>query len=189
MKIANSHLTKTGKYQPHIDFWSTFTQGNTDYDFKQKHTAGAKTETQVYNGGVDGTMSAHITKMVNGSDLGVYVTLLSVVGVLLSKYSRQANVIIHSPLYQKSGEGRVDKHVPIPLIIEQGRTWKEHLLSVQSIVRGCYKFQDVPFEVFENDNHGKALFSSNILLRHTAIHTSVIEDAYDLLVTFSKKRR
>jgi amino acid adenylation domain-containing protein len=92
-------------------------------------------------------LSKHIIKLANGSYLSAYLILLSVLNILLQKYTGNSDIIVGSPIYkQYDREGITNKIVALRSKVVDRLTCKDLLFQVKNTVIGAYSHQNYPFD-------------------------------------------
>jgi len=92
-------------------------------------------------------LSANISKTTNNSYLSIYLILLSTLSTLVSKYTKNTDVIIGSPIY-KLVEFNEDtnKLVPLRIDVNPELTFKDFLLQVKDTTITAYSQQNYPID-------------------------------------------
>ncbi len=93
-------------------------------------------------------LSQGIIQLAQGSYLSIYIILLTVLKILLRKYTGNSDIIIGSPIYKRQDnreQGR-NKIVPLRSQVINQLTCKDLLLQVKNTVIGAYSHQNYPFE-------------------------------------------
>ncbi|MCU0289547.1 MAG: AMP-binding protein, partial [Acidobacteria bacterium] len=84
-----------------------------------------------------------LTHISKNNDLLLYIILLSVFKILISRYSGQDDIIVVSPVLKKSGQG-YNTFIALKDILLPGMTFKEFLKAVKETVVEGYKHQHYP---------------------------------------------
>ncbi len=92
-------------------------------------------------------LSANISKTTNNSYLSIYLILLSTLSILVSKYTRNTDTIIGSPIYKlvKFNED-TNKIVPLRIDVNPELTFKDFLLQVKDTTITAYSQQNYPID-------------------------------------------
>ncbi|MEK4466442.1 MULTISPECIES: condensation domain-containing protein, partial [Paenibacillus] len=139
-------------------------------------------------------ITEEIKVMTKGSEQAIFVVLLSVISIFLSKHLNNPDIIVGMPpLKRKDNEGAVIDLLPIRLHIEPGRTFRDILLEVRECVINAVKFQLFPHKHIA-DKNGLPLTHHERLRLKTAILYKEIHQMVDLnnsecetLMSFSKE--
>ena len=180
-------VTYTGsEFKPHHNFWkeqlAQFHEGVHFTTLRQtRKNVNANILTQQVP--LSPEVAALPVQLVKGNNTGLLVCVLTATAVLLEKYTRQPHVVIDSPLFNtgSNNPGPV-KRVPLLLNIDRSSTLRATLNAVQGAVKNCYKYQDYPTQLLDEQAEGN-VFPTNVLVRFGEIHHDLEDlDAYDLLI-------
>jgi len=175
----------TGKeFQPHHQFWKTYFTGSEDlFSFRQKNGKAADKAIFHYTAVLPDRESEILYRLVREDDSGVFVCVLAALGIVLGKYSGQERVVVNSPVF---GEGKAEYVQDIPLIMETkaGSVLKAYLNTINTTVRACYSYQDLPVEAAIGVATERM---SNVLARYEGIHSRAVAGQYDLVISISRK--
>ena len=119
---------------------------------------------------------------VAGREAGTtfFMTLLAVFGVVLSRYSGQADIVVGTPIANRSSFelesliGFFVNTLALPLHIGSEVTFVDLLEQVREMALGAYQHQDVPFEKLveelepERDLSRSPLFQAMLILQNVA---------------------
>ncbi|MES2732835.1 MAG: amino acid adenylation domain-containing protein [Bacteroidota bacterium] len=177
------------KYKAHLDFWKqNFDASKGGFQFRQK-MGGATSNASAYQTldfELAAPIASRIFQLVNHNDLGVYVTLVTGLSILLHKYTKQAFVILDSPLHKPAeNEQILASRVPLVIAIDETNTWKQQLVKNQEMVRNSYQYQHYPLQLVDQDRSQEP-YASNILLTYHALHQP-LEGDYDWVISFQKE--
>jgi amino acid adenylation domain-containing protein len=90
-------------------------------------------------------LSAAIFKFTQGSNLSIYLVLVSALKIVLHKYTGNHDIIVGSPLYkQASHSGLTKTVVPLRTLVTTQLTFREFLLHVKNTVVGAYSHPHYP---------------------------------------------
>ncbi len=92
------------------------------------------------------TLSTHIIKLANGSDLSIYFILVASLNILLQKYTGNSDIIIGSPIYKKYDTRVKNQAVVLRSQVISQLICKDFLLHVKDTVIGAYSHQDYSFD-------------------------------------------
>ncbi|MCC5632725.1 amino acid adenylation domain-containing protein [Nostoc sphaeroides CHAB 2801] len=122
-------------------------------------------------------LSTYIIKLANGSELSIYLILVTALNILLQKYTGNNDIILGLPIYKKHDNAKLENQVVAlrSQVISQ-LTGKDLLLQVKDTVIGAYSHQNYSFDelikllnLSETQNRCP-IFDIVILLKN--IHTS-----------------
>nr|NIM17397.1 AMP-binding protein [Candidatus Aminicenantes bacterium]NIM84051.1 AMP-binding protein [Candidatus Aminicenantes bacterium]NIN23515.1 AMP-binding protein [Candidatus Aminicenantes bacterium]NIN47220.1 AMP-binding protein [Candidatus Aminicenantes bacterium]NIN90146.1 AMP-binding protein [Candidatus Aminicenantes bacterium] len=139
-----------------------------------------------------------VTKLItlsNTSDARLYIILVTVLVVLIHKYTGDTDVIVGSPVYKQDSEGKfINTVLALRNRFNANMTFKELLLQVRQTVIEANSNQNYPFELLLKDlnettseNNGFPLFKVAILLEN--IYNARDLQNIDLDMIFSFKKR
>jgi amino acid adenylation domain-containing protein len=90
-------------------------------------------------------LSAAIFKFTQGSNLSIYLVLVSALKIVLHKYTGNNDIIVGSPLYkQASHSGLTKTVVPLRTLVTTQLTFREFLLHVKDTVVAAYSHPHYP---------------------------------------------
>lgn len=117
---------------------------------------------QTFNGGIvsgkiESNIKTRLKELLQDEQCTLYMGLLSMVNVLLYKYTEQKDIIIGSPI---AGRNHLDAHNQIGLYVntlalrtqfEEENTFKELLQNVKELTLNAYEHQVYPFDEILNN--------------------------------------
>ncbi len=187
-------LSFTGvTYKSYFDFWKQHLDTCADgFRFRQYISAETPdTHTfQQLDCELDCQLSERIFQLVNHSEVGIYVTLITGLTVLFQKYSRQSVVVLDSPPHQGlTSEAYTSTRVPLIIPVQPQATWKEHLVRTQETIRHSYQYQNYPLQLIDQTRTlGDHIYSSNIAVSYQGIHQPAqTTNGYDWIIDFRKE--
>ncbi|MEM6427543.1 MAG: AMP-binding protein, partial [Cyanobacteria bacterium P01_D01_bin.128] len=95
---------------------------------------------------LDGAVSRAVINLARGSDLSVYVLLLSVVSTLLTRYTRRLDFIVGVPAYATGAGEPGNVALPLRGQIVGGSSFKDVLLQTKANLIDVYLHQTYPLE-------------------------------------------
>ncbi len=111
-----------------------------------------------------------VEKLVKKNDLGVFITYLTAINVLLSKYIRSSTISLYTPLYNNEPiEDLLCQEVLVVNEIESNDSFKELLGKVKNGLIGGYKHQNYPLDLLDENTTAY----SNILVSSNALHPEI----------------
>ncbi|MCP4220423.1 MAG: AMP-binding protein, partial [bacterium] len=91
-------------------------------------------------------VSQRLVKLSKGSDLSIYLLLLTTLKILVFKYGETENIQVMSPVYTpKATAATINHSVCLRSSVTAESTFKELLLQVRGTVFEAYDHQDYPF--------------------------------------------
>jgi amino acid adenylation domain-containing protein/non-ribosomal peptide synthase protein (TIGR01720 family) len=139
------------------------------------------------------SLSQAIVKFAKGSDFSIYLLLLSVLKIVLNKYTGNNDIIVGSPTYQhqqKSDRGLINQIVPLRSQITNQLTFKDFLLQVKDTTLDAYIYQNYPFDELirslklPQDKNRCPLFNIVVLLENIHDRNSRLDISSDLTFSF-----
>jgi amino acid adenylation domain-containing protein len=101
-----------------------------------------------------------------GSELTSYIILLTVLNVLLHRYSGHEDIVVWSPVFRpNAAEDTLNDRLAVRVAVEDGLTFKELLIRTGGAVQEAYENQDYPF-----DELGFSGLVSNVVCLLNNIH-------------------
>lgn len=92
-------------------------------------------------------LSTYIIKLANGSELSIYLILVTALNILLQKYTGNNDIIVGSPIYKKYDNAKLDNQVvALRSQVVSQLTGKDLLLQVKDTVIGAYSHQNYSFD-------------------------------------------
>lgn len=118
--------------------------------------------------------SQRILAMTSENDAAIFNCIFSAVALVLSRYSGQNKLILHTALL---GEAH-NRALPIPVTVPSGSTTRDYLNQVQETIGNCYLAQD----------EATTDFQSNVLVHYSAIHEATPDlEQYDLVFQLERE--
>src|SRR5215211_6640841 len=88
---------------------------------------------------VSNAAATRILAMTNGNDAGIFNCVLTAIGIVLSRYTGQAGIVIETALLDEvSG-----KTLPVSFNARSGSTLREYLNDVQETIGNAYLQEDL----------------------------------------------
>ncbi|MFB2772377.1 amino acid adenylation domain-containing protein [Pelatocladus sp. BLCC-F211] len=95
-------------------------------------------------------LSQQIINLANGSYFSIYLILVSILNILLQKYTRNNDVIVGIPVYDQIGIDSIDsinsKVIPLRNQVKTELSFKDFLLQVKDATIAAYSHQDYNFD-------------------------------------------
>ncbi|MES2731062.1 MAG: amino acid adenylation domain-containing protein [Bacteroidota bacterium] len=179
-------------YKSHIDFWKSFLP-TYPYGFSFQPLDVLGKDPKKAHEEIRFTLSEKsrqtLFSITQGSDTALFVCMLSVVGVLLRKYTDQPHIIINSPLLPlEDNEEQLNELIPLFLDVADTLSLRDMLNAVQETVGSCYTYQNYPLSLLD-DKQKEAVFHSNLLITYNRIHEEQADpSACDLIIGLEKKQ-
>lgn len=136
-------------------------------------------------------LSEALIQFTNRSDLSIYIVLVSVLSILMQKYTNNRDVIIGSPIYQFKGSDTCSNTiVPLRFNIINQLTFQEFLLQAKETILSAYTHQNYPFNELvkllklpQNQNRCP-IFDIVVLLENIHLKNHIINLNNDLTISF-----
>lgn len=150
-KIQQNLLLSSEVFSKQNDYWRRKLAGDlpeiklppADLGDATAFKAGAR----YLNIGIEADLSGRLWKFSKGSDMSLYLILLTGLKCLLYRYAGNEDVIVGSPLYAPNcTERTINEFVAIRDHLTAAMTFKECLLNVRRSAIEAYENQDYPFE-------------------------------------------
>ena len=191
MNTSIDYTTYTGiNYQSHLDFWKRndenclggfqFTQEKKSFKNQASNSDFKTIQFEIEN-----KLSEKVNAMVNGNDLGIYTVLITGLSVLFHKYTSSECIVLSSPVLLGT-EKKVVEHVPLVISIDQSKSWKQHLIEIQGIVKETYQYQDFPLALVSDKKENKEICPSNISVAFLDLHSTTTDQTCSLGIVFEK---
>ncbi|MEH2170919.1 MAG: amino acid adenylation domain-containing protein [Nostoc sp.] len=103
----------------------------------------SSTRNKFFNFELSHDLSQKIINLAKGSDFSTYLILVSALNILLPKYTRNNDVIIGMPIYERISTGCVNsKVIPLRTQVIPQLSFKDFLFQVQDAIIGAYSHQN-----------------------------------------------
>jgi amino acid adenylation domain-containing protein len=117
------------------------------YDFQEPSSAAPDRTLQGYEFNMDGEVYTRMMEVSNCSDVRIYIILLSVLAVLLNKYTQEEDIILGAPIYKQEMDVQfINTVLPLRIDLSGGPTVKELLLRMGQVLMESTKNQNYPVE-------------------------------------------
>jgi amino acid adenylation domain-containing protein len=132
------------------DYWldklsGEFMKSTFPYDFQRKGKTGRIMEKENFL--VKGELFDGLMRLSNQSDVRLYITLITTMVLLLSRYSGNKDVLVGAPIYRQEVEGEfINTVVTIRNQLEELHTFKQLLLQMGQKVFEANENQNYPIE-------------------------------------------
>jgi len=129
-----------------------------------------------------------LVKISKNSDLSLYIILLSVLKVLLFKYTEQTDIITASPIYTPDNR-EFNQYVVLRDEVTPHMEFKELLMNIKETVVGAYKKEHLPLKDlidFLDITDGSSLYRIIIMLENIHQKELVGDLTSDLIFSFRK---
>jgi len=170
------------EYQKHLDFWRNIGPVTEDFEISVNKTL---ENPSFHQSEITIKYREQIDALSKGKDMGVYVLISALAGILLKSFTGKENVVLHTPKYV-SGE-RSNENRPIPLIVKthDELSLRECLNNLKEYIKNCHKYQDLPY--LDAESPVDQLYQTEVLLAYNSVHeTSSIDNNYQLIIEVDK---
>jgi hypothetical protein len=178
------------------DYWIKKLSDNISYDnFKSLFNRRCKNqiiERKQVSVSISPDASHQLLKVSNGSDLSLYIILLSILKSVIYIYSGNKAIRILSPVYKPScNENTKNEFVIIQDEINDSMTIKEIILSTKQTVLDAYENQDYPFNklmniIFDKEDEAKLYCNTACVLDTIHNNECIKNNMEDMVISFSK---
>ncbi|MCP4151716.1 MAG: hypothetical protein GY757_28490, partial [bacterium] len=157
------------------DYWVNKLSGQLSithfpYDFKK--SAGSN-ETAVVTHSIEEKLCARLLKLINKSDIRLFVVLEALLAVLLEKYTGSKDIIIGTAISrQENDENLINSVLALRNQLTETITFKELLMQVRGTFKEAMEHQDYPFETLlyklglQEANEDSVLFDTLLILKN-----------------------
>ncbi|MCP4148916.1 MAG: amino acid adenylation domain-containing protein, partial [bacterium] len=159
------------------DYWMNRLSGqlsitNFPYDFKK---TGTVYQTAVVTHTMEQTLCARLLKLINKSDIRLFVVLAALLVVLLEKYTGSKDIVIGTSISkQENDENLINSVLALRNRLTETLTFKELLLQVRGTFKEAMEHQDYPFDTLlyklglqeEGEGDNSALFDTILILKN-----------------------
>jgi len=171
------------EYQKHLDFWRNISSVTEDFEISVNKTLEGpsfhQSEIIIKN-------REQINALSKGKDMGVYVLISALTGILLKSFTDKENVVLHTPKYV-SGE-RSNENRPIPLIVKthDELSIREFLNNLKEYTKNSHKYQDLPY--LDAESPVDQLYQTEVFLTYNSVHETSSNDNnnYQLIIEVDK---
>ncbi|MGE5340959.1 MAG: amino acid adenylation domain-containing protein [Candidatus Omnitrophota bacterium] len=121
-----------------------WTKSRFPYDTNRVSTDSSRMET------VDAPMPAELCTRLNalsgGADIRVFITLVTGLMVLLSKFTHQTDMTVGTTIYRQEGAGFLNTLLPLRNELDDRMAFKDALMKTGKILLEANKYRDYPME-------------------------------------------
>ncbi|HWK03652.1 MAG TPA: amino acid adenylation domain-containing protein [Puia sp.] len=187
MNLIDLVKYKGEKYLPHAEFWQErrkrFEEG---FSFRQRTDASGEQGCQPFEFMIQSQNEKNMREIAGNESSGLFICLIAGIMMLLRKYNRSQEVILHTPYFKAPGQGPGDQFIPLALTVNDEHGLKEFLSTVQQTVKTSYQYQDYPIRL-SKDGQREAVLNSNILVLFGDIHELPKKDPdYELIIRINR---
>lgn len=94
-----------------------------------------------------GRIFTRLIKLSNDSDVRLHIILVTLVMILLNKYTNRQDLVVGTPIYMQDIKGEfINTVLPLRTRLGGSRTFKEFLLQVSQTVLASSEYQNYPME-------------------------------------------
>jgi amino acid adenylation domain-containing protein/non-ribosomal peptide synthase protein (TIGR01720 family) len=132
-------------------------------------------------------LSDQILKIVKNSDVSLYIFLVTIINILLSKYTENEDITVVSPVYNPDKTIKTPNYCIISNTVKGGISFKDLLFKIRECVLEAFENQDYPLEMLLKDVFGEAekskRYFSKVYINLKNIHDAkIIENIQDNVV-------
>ena len=153
-----------GRFKTEREFWLNCLSGNPaksvfPYDRRnaQAYSQGSAGEDtrglkETLSVEIRGTVYEHLMRLSKGNDYTIHVILLSVLMLLLEKYSGERDILVGTPIYKQEIEASfINTVLTLRYNVNPQNSFKEVLMGVKEVVVKADKHQNYPVEKLLED--------------------------------------
>src|SRR5262249_8540044 len=153
--IWQRSLFEDGQLEVGLQYWMRQLAGIPDYlelPTDRPRPAVLTFESERWEGTLDRELVTALKRLSKTHKVTLYITLLATLGVLLSRYSDQDDIVVGSPIANRQETqleeliGFFVNSLSMRMRVSQRMTFRELLEQVRETALGAYEHQDVPFE-------------------------------------------
>lgn len=181
------------------EYWTNKLSGDvkkTDIAFDQHKTGNEKDgKLESLDVSFPGEVYSGLMKLSKESDISIYIVLLTVLKILIYRYSDNDDITLLSPVYkEKISEETINNCLFIRDLIEDGFTFKQLLLKVRQSTLEAYNNQDYPIEKLKEFLFGAEPDQGNNMITDIACSLQNIHNEQDVKalkssISFSFERK
>lgn len=167
--------------EKHKEYWHTVLKNPTTLDFPLDNPRGV---TQTFNGEfllftIDKRLTNKIKNLIDNSTL--FITLLTITNILLSKYSNQDDIIVGTPVANRENDILINQigfyvnSIVLRTKLKQNSSFVDNLNIVKNMVLNSFSHQQYPFDKLvdelnlDRDLSQNPLFNIMIILQNNKI--------------------
>ncbi|MCU4825279.1 amino acid adenylation domain-containing protein, partial [Bacillus cereus] len=192
MGFSKQVLLNSGKYQKEKAYWQkklsgSFHPSRLPRDFK--NTKQVKPTTEEIQFKIPDHMFKKIYQITNGSEVGVFLIVATLVNAILYRYSNDEDIVIGIPVFKQKDVGNyINDRLVIRSKLNEDITWKELLTQIQQSVKEANEHQNFPYEevvkvITDTNFIDNSLYK--LLLRFENLHHNVIHNMMEQDLIFS----
>jgi tyrocidine synthetase III len=165
----------TGVDMAEISFWNQLLPDFSEpFIYRQQNFSKEVEEKNNHSFTISTPAYERICAMTNESDAGIFNCIVSAVGLVLSRYSGQHNIIIDTALLDDTHE----RALPILFRVPAACSTRDYLNQVQETIGNCYLSQDEAVNSFH----------TNVFIHYSAIHDGAPDlQQYDLVFNIERE--
>jgi amino acid adenylation domain-containing protein len=135
-----------------------------------------------YSFQISDAAGSRVLGMTNGNDAGIFNCVLTAVGIVLSRYSGQANIVLDTALLGDAAEEVSDKVLPLSFAADPGSTIRVYLNEVQETIGNSYMNED---SLAHQADSG--IQQTNVFIHYSAIQAAAPDlQEYDLVFNLER---
>ena len=161
-------------------FWKSFRDSHTHFFLRQKESIENTGERGIYSFCLNDKARYEIFNLVGTDRVGIFVCLLSAMGLVIKMYSDHQHITLKSPLLSVEKETDLFE-IALPLSVPDKCLLKDYLNATSDNVKKAYRYE----ERFRNEFVKN--ITSNILFSYAPVHVEQISKDYDLVLNIQEK--
>ncbi|WP_239616496.1 AMP-binding protein [Cohnella mopanensis] len=143
-------ILASGKLDKEKGFWSALLEGDrelTRFPEDRRPTDSERTHYQEWHTKCGASLSSKIKALAGGSDLAIYLILLSAVQIVAQKYAHTTETLVVTPVLdtRDQEEGNINRLLVVPFETDLTATYRQHLNSLKARIAEIAEHQNYPF--------------------------------------------
>jgi len=195
MDISKKATRAAGQNIKERDFWLTalsgeWVRGGFPYDRLERDEAHRFETLSVC---LEGTGFAHLMRLSNGSEQRLFMILVSMLQLLLYKYTGHRDVVVGAPILTQDVEGDfINTVLPLRNRMDPNMSFKELLLQVRKTIVDATEHQNYPMDALLHKlklkmNDGFPLFDAAVLLENIHDRNYIKHIAVNMVFSFRQR--
>jgi amino acid adenylation domain-containing protein len=176
---------ESGVYSDHRDFWKRMLSEEPQRYGSHRDAGLHKPVTRSFE--IDPGDVHTINKLVNDSSTGIFVCLVSSLGIVFRRFFGEKTILFNSPLFGNNTADAYGSIVPLSILIDDELTLRSYLSDTQQCVKKSYQYQDFPLSVLHDADPNRLLYMSNVLVEMDGLHSASYDrSAYDVIFSIHR---
>ncbi|MFA8435576.1 MAG: amino acid adenylation domain-containing protein [Marinifilaceae bacterium] len=165
-------------------FLGDWKKSSLPYDFK---SGNARTDYMLFEKNLDVDAYNEIVKVSKGNDFNIYVFFVTVLSVMIRKYSEESEVILGTPILKQEQENElINKELIIRCEVEEHSSFKQILSQVKKLTLEATRHQNFPITAYYRKKYQISDNSSSFSLFDVAVLMESLHDISYLQLNHAK---